>query len=84
MKDGEAKHRRLVELVTIENCLNLYKTGTVQRHIAETEDAKTEKKEGTPRIHGVVFDPADGILRRLPWEKALSEMGDLGVIYNLY
>jgi len=61
--DPEARHRRLVEINVIEQCVNLYKTGAVQRRRIETF------KEGTeytmPRIHPCVFDPATGLLTQL-------------------
>ena len=63
--DPELRHRRLVELNTIEQCLNLFKTGVVQR--ARVESFKKEGNEyTTPRIHACVFDPKTGDLTKLP------------------
>ena len=36
IKDPEQRHRRLVELNVIEQCINLFKTGVVQRKRVET------------------------------------------------
>ena len=48
--DADARYRRLVELNVVEQVLNLYKTGVVQRR-----RVKTHQDEGsaypTPRIH---------------------------------
>lgn len=77
--DPYEKHCRLVELNVIEQCLNLYKTGDVQRKRAESG------KDGVayPRIHGMVFSPKDGILRKLPvnFKAYMAKYKD---IYNLY
>ena len=63
MTDPEQRYRRLVELNVIEQCLNLFKTGAVQRRRVTTY------KEGgeytTPQIHACVFDPNTGDLKRL-------------------
>ena len=59
----EARHRRLVEINVVEQCVNLFKTGAVQRRRVETY--KLGQKYSTPRIHACVFDPKEGILHRL-------------------
>jgi hypothetical protein len=41
------------------------------------------KAEPTPRIHGLVFDPSEGILRQLPVNFA-ARVGSLDHIYRLY
>jgi len=64
--DDEERHKRLVELNVIEQCLNLFKTGDVQRRRAECAARPDLYTCAYPRIHGMVFDPSDGILRRLP------------------
>jgi len=80
--DPEARHRRLVELNVVEQCLNLFKTGAVQRRRVETfQDKDVPFTE--PRVHACVFDPKDGILREL--EIIFKEyIDDLGNIYDLY
>ena len=60
IKDPEQRHRRLVELNVIEQCVNLYKTGSVQRRFMDRT-----LPYSSPRIHACVFDPKDGILRPL-------------------
>ena len=80
IKDPNARHRRLVELNVVEQCLNVYKTGVVQRRRVET---KNEPPYPVPQIHGVVFDPKDGILKRVPVDfEKMSD--DIDGIYELY
>lgn len=90
--DPEQRHRRLVELNVIEQCINLFKTGVVQRRRVETFK---ERQMGidhsdpkaldytTPRIHACVFDPRTGDLHRL--EVDFREfIEELHTIYDLY
>lgn len=78
ISDPEERHRRLVELNVVEQCLNLYKTGVVQRRQIETRPSG----EMVPRIHGTVFDQSTGLLRHLKvdFEKRI---GNLNHIYSL-
>jgi carbonic anhydrase len=61
--DPEDRCRRLVELNVVEQCINLFKTGAVQRRRVETY--KSKQPYSTPRIHACVFDPKVGKLVRL-------------------
>jgi len=70
----------LVELNVIEQCINVYKTGVVQRKRLKSVHTNAEP---TPRIHGLVFDPSEGILRQLPVNFA-ARVGSLDHIYRLY
>jgi carbonic anhydrase len=86
IRDDERRHRRLVELNVIEQCLNLFKTGVVQRRRVETYQqnmASGHAYYSTPRIHACVFDPKVGDLKRLEvdWQGAIA---DLRGIYDLY
>mmetsp|Transcript_32310 Transcript_32310/g.65974 ORF Transcript_32310/g.65974 Transcript_32310/m.65974 type:complete len:431 (+) Transcript_32310:91-1383(+) len=54
--DGEKRHRRLVELNVQEQCFKLYGNNIIQQMQAKT---------GRPRIHGLVYDIADGKLINL-------------------
>jgi carbonic anhydrase len=89
IQDEERKHFTLVELNVVEQCLNLYKTGVVQRHRnAHREElkkanpgARIDPDELIPRIHGLVFNPADGILKRLPVDFG-KRVGSLDHIYG--
>lgn len=87
--DFEERHKRLVELNVIEQCLNLFKTGDVQRSRTESLDAVIQDGRdvppGTalPRIHAMVFSPNDGILRRLPVDFK-EYMRKYRNVYNLY
>lgn len=79
--EPEAKHRRLVELNAIEQCLNLFKTGVVQRRRAET--ANWSGGFTVPRIHAVVYDPKEGILKELDVDFR-SELKRFSNIYRVY
>lgn len=46
----------MIELNTIEQCINIFKIGLVQRH---------QVKYGFPRIHGLVYNLKDGELKEL-------------------
>lgn len=63
IQDPEARHRRLVELNVEEQCLNLFKTGVVQRR--RVASYKEGQAYTTPRIHACVFDPKTGNLEKL-------------------
>jgi len=63
IKDPEQRHRRLVELNVIEQCINLFKTGVVQRMRVQTY--KENQAYTTPRIHACAFDPNTGELNPL-------------------
>lgn len=69
--DPEARHRRLVELNVIEQVLNLFKTGVVQRRRIINYKEGNRQSQGdsefytTPRIHACVFDPKTGGLKNL-------------------
>jgi carbonic anhydrase len=63
IKDMEKRVQRLVELNVTEQVTNLFKTGAIQRRRRETF------KEGGvayPRVHGLVYAPGEGVLRKLP------------------
>lgn len=81
IKDPDKRHRRLVELNVIEQCINVYKTGVVQRKRVETHQAGQEFT--TPRIHGLVFDPRVGRLKRLNADFA-KYTKNLNEVYDLY
>ena len=96
--DSEDRHRSLVELNVIEQCLTIYKTGVVQRtrmnardeFLQKLEDNGSEKvsdinkhDEIYPRIHGMVFNPYDGLL--VPLKVDLNKRAaDFDHIYGLY
>ena len=80
--DEEAKHRRLVELNVMEQCLTIYKTAVVQRKRKETFENKTSDF-AYPRIHAMVFDPKVGILNRIP-VNFKETVADFRHIYDLY
>eukprot|EP00299_Pterocystis_sp_00344_P011324 c5257_g1_i1.p1 GENE.c5257_g1_i1~~c5257_g1_i1.p1 ORF type:complete len:157 (-),score=23.35 c5257_g1_i1:10-480(-) len=77
--------RRLVELNVVEQCLNLYKTGVVQRKRMLTHKDKVSGVPGAfvyPRIHALVFDPSEGVLRKLPIDFK-QQLQEYAHIYNL-
>ena len=80
IEDPEKKHRRTVELNVIEQARNVMKTACVQRRRKETEvNQEGTYTFATPKVHAFVFDPADGVLKRLD-----DELGPYEHIYNLY
>jgi len=64
IEDEDARFRRLVELNTVEQCLNLYKTGIVQAQRLKSW-SDPEEPFAYPRIHALVFDPSVGELTKL-------------------
>eukprot|EP00595_Chromulina_sp_UTEXLB2642_P000731 CAMPEP_0196764580 /NCGR_PEP_ID=MMETSP1095-20130614/6464_1 /TAXON_ID=96789 ORGANISM="Chromulina nebulosa, Strain UTEXLB2642" /NCGR_SAMPLE_ID=MMETSP1095 /ASSEMBLY_ACC=CAM_ASM_000446 /LENGTH=260 /DNA_ID=CAMNT_0042120559 /DNA_START=42 /DNA_END=824 /DNA_ORIENTATION=- len=74
------RHRKLVELNVIEQCINIFKTGVVQRKRIQSK--KEPGSKVVPRIHGLVFDTSEGILHRLDVD--YSRVGSLEAIYGLY
>eukprot|EP00549_Striatella_unipunctata_P019744 CAMPEP_0118719336 /NCGR_PEP_ID=MMETSP0800-20121206/29413_1 /TAXON_ID=210618 ORGANISM="Striatella unipunctata, Strain CCMP2910" /NCGR_SAMPLE_ID=MMETSP0800 /ASSEMBLY_ACC=CAM_ASM_000638 /LENGTH=350 /DNA_ID=CAMNT_0006626683 /DNA_START=1 /DNA_END=1053 /DNA_ORIENTATION=- len=82
--DPEERHRRLVELNVIEQCLNIFKTGVVQRTRVESYKDKAHNfPYTTPRIHAAVFNPKTGTMT--PLKVDFSEyIDDLHEIYDLY
>uniref|UniRef100_A0A7S4U6Z7 Carbonic anhydrase n=2 Tax=Guillardia theta TaxID=55529 RepID=A0A7S4U6Z7_GUITH len=78
---GEARVRRLVELNVVEQCLNVYKTASVQKRRWETL-----QKDGKilPQIHGLVYDVANGELKKLPIDFSQSDMQKLQNCFDLY
>lgn len=73
IEDQHQRHCRLVELNVIEQCLNLLKTGVVQRkRLDSAKEMRRAQKEGgsdrpfvVPRIHPLVFDPKTGLVKKL-------------------
>eukprot|EP00300_Choanocystis_sp_HF-7_P036483 c52334_g1_i1.p1 GENE.c52334_g1_i1~~c52334_g1_i1.p1 ORF type:complete len:260 (-),score=57.40 c52334_g1_i1:68-811(-) len=67
--DPVARHRRFVELHVQEQCLNVLKTGVVQR-ARHASGKDTNGEVMLPEVHGLVFDPATGLLKKLKirWE----------------
>lgn len=80
--DDEQRARRLTEFNVLEQCINLYKTGIIQKRRLETfKDPDIEFTH--PRIHGFVFDPRDGILHKLKLDfRGLVEK--YSGVYDLY
>lgn len=54
--DQQERLNRIIELNTIEQCMNVFKIGLVQRH---------QVKYGFPRIHGLVYNIHNGELKEL-------------------
>jgi carbonic anhydrase len=79
----DERHKRLVELNVVEQCVNLFKTADVQRRRAYTAARPHKFDRALPRVHGMVFSPGDGILRKLPIDFR-KELGQLEKVYNLY
>lgn len=76
----DEKWHRLVELNVIEQCLNIFKTSAVQKR---REKSRREKDFGftKPRVHGLVYNPGDGLLKKLD-VKFSDYIGDSQDIYT--
>lgn len=73
ISDSEARFRCLVELNTLEQCLNVIKTAVVQQSWVAN---------GYPKVHGWVFDIRTGLIKDLDINfedrlKAIQEIYDL-------
>lgn len=68
--DEEARYKRLIELNVMEQCVNVIKTASVQKHWL---------KHGYPVVHGWVFDLHDGLLKDLevPFEDMMRRVQQL-------
>lgn len=86
IEDHEAKVRRLVELNVVEQCLNISKIGFIQKMQKKTaSDLENPHPYPIPRVHGVVYDPVDGILKKLDIDETWSkEKASLSPIFSLY
>ena len=82
IKDPEDRHRRMVEMNVVEQCVNLFKTGVVQKMRVETAN-DPDCKFSAPRIHACVFNPKDGRLKQLDvnWSEYMDELRD---VYEMY
>ncbi len=89
--DSDTRHKALVELNVVEQCLNVFKTGVVQRKRIQVrkeleaagKSASEIEAEVYPRIHGMVFNPKDGHLKPIPVDFN-RRIGSLDHIYGLY
>lgn len=73
IKDTEARNRRLVELNTYEQCLNVIKTAEVQ---------KSYHQKGYPKVAGWIFDINDAQLHDLNIDFE-GELNKIKKIYNI-
>lgn len=73
IEDKEQRYRRLVEINTYEQCLNVIKTAEVQ---------KSYYKTGIPRVVGWIYDLKDGMLHDLEIDIE-KELGRIRKIYDL-
>lgn len=80
IEDEKQRHQRVVELNVQEQCINLFKTGIVQRRRDETF-----KQTGSrlPQIHGLVYDIREGLLKELAIDYS-SYAKKFENIYRLY
>ncbi|KAJ1631655.1 carbonic anhydrase [Pavlovales sp. CCMP2436] len=80
-------HRNVANLVkvnTIQQSLNVYKTGAVQR--ARLASRMMPNATHTlPRVHAVVYDPASGELKELDvdYKKLLTEANSVYQLYHM-
>ena len=80
--DDNLRRRRLVELNVIESCINLFKTGIVQRRRVATYCEGEPFVQ--PRIHPVVYDPGRGTLYPLQvdFKAALEKYSSIYTMYE--
>ena len=64
IEDKEERLDRMVEWNVIEQCVNLYKFPVIQKKRWESL-AKNPDAPPSPQIHGLVYNPEDGLLKRL-------------------
>ena len=92
----EQRQKRLVELSTVEQCLNIFKTGSVQRRRVEThlEAQKLNAAAGgdkdkvafsSPMVHAMVYDPFTGKLKKLDvdFKESMRTYSDVFNLYNV-
>lgn len=79
--DPEVRHRRFVELNVIEQCMNVFRTGVVQKRRKETLMAG--EPFALPQVHAMVFDPKTGDLVRLECDFSQYEE-EMSQIYGMY
>jgi carbonic anhydrase len=72
ISDDKQRLRRLVELNVIEQVQNLAKTNIIQNAM---------RSSNPPRLHGLVYDVADGVLKDLNVD-AVTAIHNLAHIYN--
>lgn len=80
--EDEDRHRRLVELNVMEQCLNIFKLGSVQQRRVKTF-SNPDYSHALPRVHGLVFDANNGVLKKLPLDFK-DEMDKYRELYELY
>jgi len=85
--DLPARQRRLVEISTIEQCLNIFKTAAVQRrrvatHL-ESQEPGSRIKFAQPVVHAFVYDPDTGDLKKLVVDFK-EYMRTYSNVFNLY
>jgi carbonic anhydrase len=81
ISDPEVRHRRFVDLNVIEQCMNVFRTGVVQKRRKETLMAG--EPFAMPQVHAMVFDPKTGELKRLDVDFAQYEE-EMSEIYGMY
>jgi carbonic anhydrase len=84
IKDRKERNKRLIELNVQEQCINLFKNGMVQNYQIKCILFLTcITLDGYPRIHGLVYDLKNGLLKKLDVDfKAYAEKYQS--IYSLY
>lgn len=87
ISDPLERQRKLVEINTIEQCLNIFKTAAVQRRRVETKeliDSGSDQFDFVePRIHAFVYEPTTGEANKLEVDFK-QYLSDLDSIYGIY
>lgn len=77
--DPEKRLNTLIEKHVVEQCINVFKMGFVQR---ARRKAKSEGKPFMPQIHGLVYDPSTGLLDELDIQLR-EKAKDYGKVYDV-
>jgi len=87
IKDLPSRQRRLVEISTIEQCLNIFKTAAVQRRRVATHLQSQEPGSritfAEPVVHAFVYDPDTGDLKKMDVDFK-NYMRTYSDVFNLY
>jgi len=63
IEDADARFKRVVELNVIEQCVNIFKFGILQR---KRKTSMAQLGKNVPQIHALVYDISTGLLHELP------------------
>ena len=89
IKDLRGRQRRLVEISTMEQCLNIFKTASVQRRRIATQlqslEARSRVSFIEPAVHAFVYEPESGELKKLDvnFEEHMQAYSNVFDLYSM-